>query len=129
MTGLWEEVESPQALNLISAIPTTLDQSPNISSLSMNVTADVDDSSWSKFQKLVEESIIATFSWGINDDNRLIGREGNLFEKGRCICGHKGGIRDVIGLGVLFGECNGSTRDVDADGRRKQRRQGNREES
>jgi hypothetical protein len=68
MSRLREEVESSNALNLISRVRISLNHDRHIARLSVHVAANIYNASRTVGQKLTEEIIAASFTRRVNDE-------------------------------------------------------------
>lgn len=113
MVCLREEIEPLDTIHSIlppSLIPQNV---PDISSLGMGITGNVDDSLWGKIQKLVQEHLVAALPRRIDDERGLRAGEIDFCENGLRVAFDESCVLDVVRFGVIA--CGGNTVLVDVD--------------
>lgn len=119
MSRLREEIETSQALNLISlAFSFAPHQDSHVASLGMNIAADVDDPLGSKASQLAEEIGVTTLARGVKDDGRLVGVVGDVLEELAGVSSNElaAVFAEAVELGIVAGRGDGVGGDVDARG-------------
>lgn len=115
MVCLREKIEPLDTIHFIlhpSLIPQNV---PDISSLGMGITRNIDDPLWGKIQKLVQKCLIAALPRRIDDERGLRAGEIDFCENGLRFAYNEGCVLDVVHCGVIA--CGGNTVlvDVNAD--------------
>ena len=77
------------------------------------VAGDVDDFTWPEGEELIEELLVASFAWGIDDDGGLGGREGDVLENGFGAGGEEAGVFDPVEIRILLCPVGGGFADFD----------------
>lgn len=99
MLGLREEVEASNGLNLV--FRTLFQKVSHVSSLSMHVTRDVDQSLGLESNQLVDEGLVSTLSRRI-DNHASLGRVTvEILKNILGLSGQENGVVDFVELGIL----------------------------